>query len=858
MAFTTKSCGFLLLCFLQGNENLGWGSEASTGFRPMVRADRQYAEAADKSLYLGNAHGAFIPVGIKEAGSQAVSGDSARDSPPPQTLSSGKDSHYYAIIIGNRHYKDKRFNELSSPDSDARAIANVLAEKYGFKVRTLIDATRVQLLRSLHDSRESLTESDSLLIYFAGHGSLDPANGRGYWIPVDGEIDSEIDWISHVTITDFLRSVSAKDVLVVSDSAYSGAFPVAPAGIQESALPRRNPVEGTKTSNTTHSRSLITSAGLDPPLDSIVGRHYSPFAECFLEILKANQIAIGAQLLYREVSHCTRDVAAKINFKQQPTFAQLRFAGHESGDFTFVPSGASIPALRAESNVSSSDSKPDRQAFRGISVERLKEQSWATFAAGMGGLFVTYLVGLCALLLLAWRRGSMFASKTWLSSLTLRPLLITPALGKWILFIGYSRRLGQSTAIRRVSTDYFGLPAEGPGGSVILPDSTGASLHQAIANSLEPQEPLLILGKGGAGKSTLIARLTHLALEQQLPSSLNGYRPLLIPASYYGESLTRAIADTLRERDGVMVDDAVIKAQLQSGRFLILFDGVSEVFSDKQRSLDEILRTARNADYRSCRFVIATRPIEGIPPDVRCITLMPLTATVIAELLDNYGLSTARRTHIRLQLRSFGEKPIDPLLFTMMIGQSGDERVSANRAEIYERYFKRLLRIDADRDLWAGWRAAMEILALCFLINTGKRGVGMPHETLLDFLVTAGAKDGKESVSMRLKRLYRLPIVDDLDMLNRLEAAGLLYRGRRWRFAHDTFEEYFAASYIVSYFDMTETLPSLDKWTESSVKAVEFNEVIDFVFELADESLRKRIALSGLPAEWRDRLQVPG
>ena len=43
------------------------------------------------------------------------------------------------------------------------------------------------MLNELNKMRDTLTEKDNLLIYYAGHGQLDRANGIANWLPVDAE-----------------------------------------------------------------------------------------------------------------------------------------------------------------------------------------------------------------------------------------------------------------------------------------------------------------------------------------------------------------------------------------------------------------------------------------------------------------------------------------------------------------------------------------------------------------------------------------------------------------------------------------------------------------------------------------------
>lgn len=485
--------------------------------------------------------------------------------------------------------------------------------------------------------------------------------------------------------------------------------------------------------------------------------------------------------------------------------------------------------------------------------EENHQRVWFWPLSVLSSFFTAYLLGMAVLLLLAWQRGSMVFSRTSLISIAAKPLLITPGLGRYVLFFGYKQRLASHRAIKKVSKDYFGLPAEDSTG-LISPDTTGETLHERIAQALGPQQPVLLIGQGGAGKSTVLRRLTLLAIEDRLPQLLEGFIPLVIPASYYTDTLTQAIADTLRARDGVAVTEEIVKGQLQSGRFLILFDGVSEVITPTQ-SLTEIIRTAQHADYRSCRFIISTRPLDSVPSGVSIFHLHPLTFNIISDMLKHSKLGIAHKNQVLRQLQYFGQKPIAPLLFSMIMEAHEDQYISSTRTQIYERYFRELLRARKDDTLWSGWQKALETLALHTLIDTGRRGVGLPHEYLMHLICEKKVGSQTiESLSSQLYRLYHLQVKDELDLLNQLIAAGLLHRGRRWRFAHDTFEEFFAASYIVSYFDLNENLPSLDKWRESKEQEEAFSYVIEFVQEMLDDSSRERLMNIDLPHRWKTRL----
>ncbi|MBM3227232.1 MAG: hypothetical protein FJZ47_25985, partial [Candidatus Tectomicrobia bacterium] len=129
---------------------------------------------------------------------------------------------YHALVIGNNAYAE--ISPLKTAVHDATAVAEMLRTTYGFDVTLLTNATREDIIAALDRLRMLLTERDNLLLYYAGHGVLDTSEERGYWLPINARQDSRIQWISNTTITDALKAMAAKHVLVVSDSCYSGTL----------------------------------------------------------------------------------------------------------------------------------------------------------------------------------------------------------------------------------------------------------------------------------------------------------------------------------------------------------------------------------------------------------------------------------------------------------------------------------------------------------------------------------------------------------------------------------------------------------------------------------------------------------
>lgn len=251
---------------------------------------------------------------------------------------------FHALVIGVDAYKHPQMRALKTAVSDAGAVADVLGKRYGFTVKLLRNPTRYEILSALAGYFDTLGEDDNFLLYYAGHGTLQEGGAvtRGYWQPADAEPGSPANWISSVEITDQLGVLRAKQILVIADSCYSGALTrSAVARVPgQSAAERDNWL---KLMARKRSRTALTSGGLAPVLDTGSGGH-SVFAAALLDVLRTNQDVLEAQRLYREVSARVALAAERYRVEQVPEYAPIGTAGHEAGDFFFVPAGQTAAA----------------------------------------------------------------------------------------------------------------------------------------------------------------------------------------------------------------------------------------------------------------------------------------------------------------------------------------------------------------------------------------------------------------------------------------------------------------------------------------------------------------------------------
>lgn len=241
---------------------------------------------------------------------------------------------YYALVIGNDEYI--HYQQLKTAINDAKNVAKLLREKYGFNTRFIRNADRYTILSAINEVKGKLTDEDNLLIYFAGHGERD-VKLQGYWLPVDAEQENTANWIPNSAISDLLNTMPAKHILVVADSCYSGSMTSSSVARLDTQLSDEHLTKWLKVMAKTPSRTVLTSGGIAPVLDSVGGAN-SLFAKAFIDELERAKGLIDAYKIYLKVSQRVKKNAADLGFDQTPTYAPIKFTGHSGGEFIFIKS----------------------------------------------------------------------------------------------------------------------------------------------------------------------------------------------------------------------------------------------------------------------------------------------------------------------------------------------------------------------------------------------------------------------------------------------------------------------------------------------------------------------------------------
>ncbi|MEL7297387.1 MAG: caspase family protein [Pseudomonadota bacterium] len=259
-----------------------------------------------------------------------------------ETVTYGEQEYgrYYALVIGNQNYQ--RMENLASPISDAERVANVLESRYGFTVQLVKDANDVTVLEAINNLNTVVGPDDNLLIYYAGHGSRTGTGDAetGYWLPVNADrppVDTY--WVPTEQITSHMSNFNAKRVLVVADSCYSGILAGDDPGMRMilSGDERVFLSDGFINRRFDKRARLMVSSGGDRPVLDVGGNGNSVFANAFVEALENNEGLLTTPALFLKLRDRVVVAANAQNFVQEPEIKALRRAGHEVGDFFFIP-----------------------------------------------------------------------------------------------------------------------------------------------------------------------------------------------------------------------------------------------------------------------------------------------------------------------------------------------------------------------------------------------------------------------------------------------------------------------------------------------------------------------------------------
>lgn len=254
---------------------------------------------------------------------------------------------YYALLIANEGYR--HWTPLKTPHEDVDDLAKILRIRYRFAdkdIKILKDVTRDDIIDELENLKGRLTARDNLLIYYAGHGKI--RDDGGYWIGLDAKKTSRSRWLHHTTISDLIdveNGMSARHVLVIADSCYSGA------ALREEEFPKK-PLNESRASwldnlSRKRARTILTAGGVQPVLDRVGTSRHSIFALELLRHLNSNQNVLEGSALHGLIKEEVHSRARRQlgRSAQAPEYGRIPGTGHGGGEFLFFPKDVRIAVI---------------------------------------------------------------------------------------------------------------------------------------------------------------------------------------------------------------------------------------------------------------------------------------------------------------------------------------------------------------------------------------------------------------------------------------------------------------------------------------------------------------------------------
>ena len=223
-----------------------------------------------------------------------------------------------ALLIGNSLYP-RPIPELDTPVADIEAIGNILRNRFGFKVTMVKDGTKRKIIDSFNKMAREVRAQDSIVLLYAGHGYLLDKTGQGYWIPVDASVTSAEGWISNSDISHLLSAIRSRQLLLVSDSCFSGTL------AEKYQMHRVSGLTADEIMKKKRSVMVLASGGDEPVSDQ--GREgHSIFAWHLIQSLKMMDGITSGSDVWRTIYQQVRK-----EYPQEPQYGAVLSAGHSRG-----------------------------------------------------------------------------------------------------------------------------------------------------------------------------------------------------------------------------------------------------------------------------------------------------------------------------------------------------------------------------------------------------------------------------------------------------------------------------------------------------------------------------------------------
>ncbi|CAN1208569.1 hypothetical protein TUMEXPCC7403_00010 [Tumidithrix helvetica PCC 7403] len=363
-------------------------------------------------------------------------------------------------------------------------------------------------------------------------------------------------------------------------------------------------------------------------------------------------------------------------------------------------------------------------------------------------------------------------------------------------------------------------------------DDKTAILPILDALSQVSSERVLIVGKAGAGKSTILAKVLLEAAKEALQNP-NSPIPLLIKLKDYQNQsdfllLIRDAFEGFEFLEEMQESEQItyIKRLIKYKRLVLLADGVNELSSDGYRAFkyfcgDHLPMIATTRDINVGNLGIQTK-----------LEIQPLSSEKVKDffsekLPDHHGNSRVQELCDRV--RDFGQTPLMVWMLYIIFKQNPLKETPNTRGEAYQEFTDIYSREAKDEVDW--------------VVLTEMRS----QLSLLAFEMTRSEKPFNEGDVLTL--IGREKIRKNLLSNHLLQCNGTA-GSRKVQFCHPSLQEYYAAEYILAKLpeliekkeDQKYTPFQMDylnylKWTEAIAIMLGFPDINDLVEQVVQQAL---------------------
>ncbi|RCJ23613.1 hypothetical protein A6S26_02695 [Nostoc sp. ATCC 43529] len=353
-----------------------------------------------------------------------------------------------------------------------------------------------------------------------------------------------------------------------------------------------------------------------------------------------------------------------------------------------------------------------------------------------------------------------------------------------------------------------------------------------VVNKKQDYKSIVILGDPGSGKSTLLQFLALNWAQSPLDNVISLPIPLLIELRTYmrrrEDKECKNFIEFFHQCSGAIahLNQLELDKQLKAGNALVMFDGLDEVFYQREDVITDIHRFTN--DYPDVQVIVTSRIIGYKPQplrdaEFRHFRLQDLDSKQIQDFIHRWHELTfadaAEKVRKREQLqrgiaasKSIAELAVNPLLLTMMAILNVKAKLPIDRSKLYKEVSKLLLHNwDNKRHLKPDDQ--LEIISLkdkqamlrklAYKMQTREKSLAgnIINEDDLEEIFSTYMQN--IDIPLYKARYEASKLKDQLHTRNfMLCSLGADY----YAFVHRTFLEYFCASEFVWQFEKTQTL----------------------------------------------------